>query len=116
MSRTFKTDPMWVKLNHPDRVDIIVYAEHDHSKGECDLPDSPTDNWGGVHNNRCWWNSETKGKNIFCGCDLCTGKTSRKIANKECRRKSNERRKSFKTDPEYYGDELDDRYNKSRDW
>ena len=114
MSRTFKTDPIWTKMNHPERVGMIVHEEHNHEKGECDLPEFPERN---AHNTRCWWNYDTQGKNVFCGCDLCTGRSYRKIAKKASRRASNERRRNFKSDPEYYeGDQLEDTYMKNMDW
>lgn len=37
MSRTDKTDPLWVRLREHDPI-----AVHDHTRGACDLPPAPT--------------------------------------------------------------------------
>lgn len=36
MSRTDKTKPFWVKIAHRD---VAVVEKHDHTTGQCDLPD-----------------------------------------------------------------------------
>lgn len=108
MSRTYKTAPYWVQLNNPERTKIEVHEYHDHSRGECDLPETPMDQHHSDKRTRCSWDWESNGRNPFCGCDLCTGQSWRKLEAKAKRRKSNERRRNFATDVEFFYDEFDD--------
>lgn len=69
MSRTFKTDPYWVKLRHPERSGIHPVARHDHSDTPCNLPSSPTESTYVFGD--CYWEWHYTGVNE-CGCRMCT--------------------------------------------
>lgn len=68
MSRTRKTDPLWVRML---KGTIHVYAIHNHENGECDLKpleDKGEDWWRG----NCHWEFDSEGKGVCC-CKLCRG-------------------------------------------
>lgn len=106
MSRTFKTDPYWVKIKNPERVGAETYAVHNHEKGECDLPAEPE--WDTNLHGNCWWQIDCLGKNIFCGCNLCTDRNYHVRENRANRHKSNQRRSGRNVSLDYYDDEFDD--------
>ena len=59
MSRTYKTDPLRVKLSKPECSKLKVVEDHDHRFGECDLPENPYNNTGWVarfndHDDTTW--------------------------------------------------------------
>jgi hypothetical protein len=117
MSRTKKTDPYWVLLNDPKGHGLSVSEVHDHSKGDCDLPANARDQvtCGGWKHTRCFYIEDSDGRSHFCGCDLCTAQSWRKINNKAERRRSNGLRRNFVSDPNYY-DDMDDVYEKDTFW
>lgn len=67
MSRTYKTDPLRVKLNKPECSKLKVIEDHNHISGKCDLPENP------LHEGytRCTWEYDWNGINICC-CNLCS--------------------------------------------
>lgn len=69
MSRTHKTDPLWVRMR---KGTIHAYPVHSHENGICDLPPlEEKDN--SYRRNGCYWEFDPEGKGI-CGCSLCRGK------------------------------------------
>lgn len=75
MSRTDKTKPYWVRVaEHNPR------PVHNHTRGECTLPESPYEkdrDWGG-----CYWELFSTQFTCCsgCGCDLCTDRPGRRAA------------------------------------
>lgn len=66
MSRTFKTDPLWVRMH---KGNIRAYEVHNHEGGECDLkPLEDEDWWRG----NCHWDFDSEGKGVCC-CRFCRG-------------------------------------------
>lgn len=76
MSRTDKTDPLDVKMWDRFNKGIGIEENHDHSKGECDLPKTyqeyrkrswPNKDWFKYN---CAWTWTYLGKHVCC-CSLC---------------------------------------------
>jgi hypothetical protein len=69
MSRTDVHAPYRVKLCDPEW-QKYVYEEHDHDDGTCDIDHFDPGDWQATHCHRgmIWF-----GRNIHCGCNLCTG-------------------------------------------
>lgn len=99
MSRTFKTDPFWVKLQHPERTGIHPREVHDHRDGKCNLPTldrASCIRWAGVHD--CRWEWKYSGVNE-CGCRMCTNYWQRRWDRRRVR--NHERRVTQKWLDEY---------------
>ena len=71
MSRTDKTSPYIVKLWHDT---LRRRAFHNHSTGDCDLPQSLADHLAMGFATRCTWDLGYDGTNV-CGCQLCRAQT-----------------------------------------
>jgi len=72
MSRTDVHTPNWVKKLQPEWRAFFV-EHHDHSDRECNF--SPNnDNW----KNECLLGERGYGRNIHCGCKMCTGQIQRR--------------------------------------
>jgi hypothetical protein len=69
MSRTDVHAPAWVKERDPGWAHAF-HEQHDHRHGRCDLDRHDTRNWRCSH---CHIQSRWTGRNIHCGCPLCTG-------------------------------------------
>ena len=70
MSRTHKTDPLWVRMI---RGTIHAYPVHNHEDGICDLPtiEEQGRSW---YRKNCYWEFDSEGRGV-CGCSMCQGKT-----------------------------------------
>jgi hypothetical protein len=76
MSRTHKTAPLSVKLRNGTARRMEI---HDHSDGPCELPPEPPSGSSGVdHSTRCFWDFHYEGRNVFCGCAMCTDQDARR--------------------------------------
>lgn len=90
MSRTFKTDPYRVKLHDPRKHKVVLREVHHHEKtdGECQLADSPlVDDMNPMR--WCWYDNVSNGRNVVCGCKMCTGQVGRKAENAGERKRVN---------------------------
>ena len=98
MSRTYKTDPLRVKLSKPECSKLKVIEDHDHRFGECDLPENP------LHEGytRCTWEYDWNGIHLCC-CKLCSGKAYEKSPNKRERNKGKSYARNF--EDEYLEDD-----------
>lgn len=72
MSRTFVHEPWWVK-ERSHRWRAFFRAEHHHPDGHCDLPAYLAQGGNGEVRTRCCISPAAAGRNIFCGCDGCSG-------------------------------------------
>lgn len=80
MSRTDKDKPHLVRV-----AEHQPWAEHDHSRGICDLPDSPLES---SYRDWCrWsdWNLIYSSCCRGCGCKMCTGYWVRRAENRRDR-------------------------------
>ena len=69
MSRTEKTSPYIVKLWDGT---LRRVAEHDHSTGPCDLPQTLAEHLARWNSTRCTWELHYDGTNIHdCQCGVC---------------------------------------------
>jgi len=75
MSRTDKQSPYWVKLLDPAWRHVF-YEVHNHEKKPCNITE--VDYRGRIDYNRCYLNSKSIGKNIHCGCKMCSGQDGRR--------------------------------------
>lgn len=68
MSRTFKTDPWWVRLERARRYHAGVTESHDHTKGGCTLP-------GRIARETKWWRGcgywAHRTLEYTCQCSYC---------------------------------------------
>lgn len=76
MSRTDVHKPYRVKQDDPWWRHAFV-EQHDHSTGPCDLDHHDPDRW---QESRCHISWRNIGRNIHCGCWMCTGQTGRRLA------------------------------------
>ena len=101
MSRTDKTSPYIVKLWHGA---LRATARHDHSTGDCDLPQSLADHLATWGTTRCAWDLDYDGTNV-CGCQLCRAqiwaRAERKGERSRVRARIGESLKAFRTDGEW---------------
>jgi hypothetical protein len=79
MSRTDVHRPGWVKERDP-HLRHLFREHHNHATGPCDLQDYLTGQ--GWTRTRCYL-AYTGGRNIFCGCQLCTEQHGRKLARRQ---------------------------------
>ncbi|HEY6019328.1 MAG TPA: hypothetical protein VIY48_05315 [Candidatus Paceibacterota bacterium] len=79
MSRTDVHTPYWVKKNDPAWRDFFI-ERHDHTRGECTLH---LDSFRG-----CYLGDSYRGKNIHCGCGMCTGQITRRLDRRSERQRS----------------------------
>jgi hypothetical protein len=79
MSRTDVHRPAWVQERDPELRHLFV-EYHDHRAGRCDLD---------VYLSTPGWVRTTcsvryvGGRNIYCGCHLCTGQPGRRLAHRQ---------------------------------
>lgn len=72
MSRTDKTDPMWVRMNDPANR-LEVREVHNHTRGPCNL-----DTWD-YHKHGMWrreggcYKTIRPIKAFWCNCSMCSG-------------------------------------------
>lgn len=79
MSRTDVHDPNWVKARDPLWRRHFA-DDHDHSGGApCDLAAYLADRQTPWDATRCHRQLSTRGRNVSCGCKLCTGQLHRKV-------------------------------------
>lgn len=71
--------PYWVKESSPTWRHAFG-ADHDHRTGPCDLDRHDPQHW---QSTRCHINSRNIGRNIHCGCWMCTGNSGRRLARKQ---------------------------------
>jgi len=76
MSRTDVHAPNWVKERDPAWRHYFV-EDHDHSSGDCDLNAYLAGRQR--KRTRCTIRWRARGRNICCGCPMCTGKEWRKM-------------------------------------
>jgi hypothetical protein len=67
MSRAGKTSPNLVKLWHET---LRRQACHDHSTGDCDLPQTLADHLARWGTTRCTWGLDYDGTRVCC-CQVC---------------------------------------------
>jgi len=72
MSRTDVHIPYWVKKLQPEWRAYFV-EHHDHRNHECNF-DPKNNNW----KTDCLLGDRSRGKNIHCGCHMCTGHDQRR--------------------------------------
>lgn len=85
MSNTDKTRPLFVRMMDPKDVKVGMVENHNHLKGYCDIPDRHDVKavlehfYETRHNYRdsCHYDFSYNGTNV-CGCNMCTGKLSRR--------------------------------------
>lgn len=83
MSKTFKTRPIDVQMFGKNPT-LKSEPIHDHRDGrECDLPEPDYTshvNHGGSNPpvRNCYWTFQYNGKNLTCGCPMCTRQVERK--------------------------------------
>lgn len=75
MSRTDKTDPMWVRMMDPANRGEVREV-HDHTNGVCDM-----DSWNPKESRPYWhrrgaqcFKTVYAYKKLFCGCVTCSGR------------------------------------------
>lgn len=85
MSRTDVHTPYWVRQRDPAWHECFV-EEHDHSKGPCDLEIFLAAGNSYVRT-RCYIEMRWTGRNLYCGCRMCTGHHERHHENKQARMK-----------------------------
>jgi hypothetical protein len=70
MSRTHVHTPYKVKMRQPRWRDYFT-EHHNHTAGPCDMAEFlVADVW---IRPRCYMNPSWRGRQIFCGCDMCSG-------------------------------------------
>ncbi len=83
MSRTDVHAPYWVKLRDPAWSGHFV-DEHRHDGRDCDLEEFLTDStltyWQG-----CYRNFVSRGRNVHCGCRMCTNQAGRRHSHRAAR-------------------------------
>jgi len=72
MSRTDVHTPFWVKKTHVEWRNFFVEVHH-HDKHPCNFS-IENENWGD-----CLLGTVNRGRNIYCGCNLCTGQVARRL-------------------------------------
>lgn len=84
MSKTDKTSPWLIRLQAKKG---WLIEEHDHTQGECDLPDKPGIEWkNDTHctwgvSSRAWWEA-----GAACGCFMCRGGYGGQARNRKVRK------------------------------
>lgn len=81
MSRTDVHAPAWVKERDPGWRHAFVEV-HDHRAGRCDIDQHDPSDWQA---SSCHITLRWTGRNIHCGCRLCTGHHWRKLDNRRQR-------------------------------
>ncbi len=82
MSRTYVHAPHWVKVRHPQWRAYFREA-HRHDTGPCDLDRfDPRAMWSATS---CHIDLAPGGRNICCGCRMCTGQLWRKVCHRRIR-------------------------------
>lgn len=81
MSRTDVHRPAWVKERDP-AMRSQFRAHHNHATGPCDLDAHMAAK--GWTRTRCY-PTYIGGRNIYCGCKMCTGQPWRKLAHRKDR-------------------------------
>ncbi len=82
MSRTFVHLPYWVKTRAP-AWRHFYREDHRHDEGPCDLDRfDPRAPWSAT---RCHIEWIWAGRNIHCGCRMCTGRDSRAASRRAAR-------------------------------
>lgn len=81
MSRTDVHAPYWVKKLQPEWRAFFV-EWHNHTKHDCNFS-IKNENY-----RDCLLGSVNRGKNIFCGCSMCTGQVWRRLSNRSERYKA----------------------------
>jgi hypothetical protein len=88
MSRTKAHRPLTVRMFDKTDKNIQYEEYHYHNNGECTLPETPDPKaiMSKPHSSpkECQYVWKYTGHGI-CGCDMCTGHTSRKIARRKDR-------------------------------
>lgn len=75
VSRTWVHQPYWIKQRQ-ERWRNFFYEYHNHINGECDLDSSPSRGW---YPGNCHLADSSRGRNIHCGCWMCSGSPFRRI-------------------------------------
>ena len=82
MSRTDVHTPYWVKKLQPEWRPYFV-EHHDHADRPCNF-DVKNDNW----HKDCFLTDLYLGRNIHCGCPLCTGSIWRRMGRRQERHRT----------------------------
>lgn len=84
MSKTDKTKPFWVQIMNRE---IAVSEYHDHINGVCEIKgQKPSRDHVDWKRGECHFTWEYDGKNVGCGCKMCTMQFERKQDNRRTRR------------------------------
>lgn len=102
MSRTDVHMPYWVKQTDPGWRHAFT-EDHDHGRGACDLEHQNPHDWQAT---RCHIGDRYTGRNIHCGCRMCTGQFERKQDSRRARTKWRAARQALlaathRDEPEY---------------
>jgi hypothetical protein len=88
MSKTRKTRPLIVRMLDKNDHGVAYTEHHNHTDGECDLPDpDPSlilEHQDNNNRTKCYYRFAFVGKGL-CGCRMCTGQAERKENTRKAR-------------------------------